>query len=62
MSGDVLQNCILSIIHLTYLFRRFNKRREDFKTLRGYNDYLEEVEDISNPRLKVYGRFNYDSI
>jgi CDK-activating kinase assembly factor MAT1 len=25
----------------------FNKRREDFKTLRAYNDYLEEVEDIS---------------
>jgi len=24
----------------------FNKRREDFKDLKGYNDYLEEVEDI----------------
>jgi CDK-activating kinase assembly factor MAT1 len=31
----------------------FNKRREDFKTLRAYNDYLEEVEDISTPLLKV---------
>jgi CDK-activating kinase assembly factor MAT1 len=26
---------------------RFNKRREDFLDLRQYNDYLEEVEDIS---------------
>ena len=26
--------------------KSFNKRREDFKTLRAYNDYLEEVEDI----------------
>lgn len=26
---------------------RFNKRREDFTDLRAYNDYLEEVEDIS---------------
>jgi CDK-activating kinase assembly factor MAT1 len=26
--------------------KSFNKRREDFKSLRAYNDYLEEVEDI----------------
>ncbi|KAG6909838.1 hypothetical protein DXG01_015111 [Tephrocybe rancida] len=26
---------------------RFNKRREDFVDLRSYNDYLEEVEDIT---------------
>ncbi|ORX42361.1 MAT1-domain-containing protein [Hesseltinella vesiculosa] len=26
----------------------FNKRPEDFSSLRLYNDYLEEVEDISN--------------
>jgi len=26
---------------------RFNKRREDFPDLRSYNDYLQEVEDIS---------------
>lgn len=26
---------------------RFNKRREDFPDLRQYNDYLEEVEDLS---------------
>jgi CDK-activating kinase assembly factor MAT1 len=26
---------------------RFNKRREDFASLRAYNDYLEEVEEIS---------------
>jgi hypothetical protein len=25
----------------------FNKRRDDFNNLREYNDYLEEVEDIS---------------
>ena len=27
--------------------KEFNKRREDFVDLRSYNDYLEEVEDIS---------------
>ena len=27
--------------------KEFNKRREDFLDLRSYNDYLEEVEDIS---------------
>ncbi|KAG0251784.1 TFIIH/NER complex subunit [Mortierella polycephala] len=26
---------------------KFNKRREDFKTLRDYNDYLETVEDLT---------------
>ncbi|KAE9462541.1 hypothetical protein C3L33_05550, partial [Rhododendron williamsianum] len=26
---------------------RFNKREEDFPSLREYNDYLEEVEDMS---------------
>jgi hypothetical protein len=26
---------------------RFNKRREDFKSLKEYNDYLEKVEDLS---------------
>jgi hypothetical protein len=26
---------------------RFNKRPEDFPSLRAYNDYLEMVEDIS---------------
>jgi len=28
------------------ILKEFNKRREDFKTLREYNDYLEEVEDL----------------
>lgn len=32
---------------LLQLTSRFNKRREDFLDLRSYNDYLEEVEDIS---------------
>ena len=27
--------------------KEFNKRREDFLDLRSFNDYLEEVEDIS---------------
>lgn len=26
---------------------RYNKREEDFPSLREYNDYLEEVEDMS---------------
>ena len=30
---------------------RFNKRREDFPDLRSYNDYLQEVEDISKSPL-----------
>jgi CDK-activating kinase assembly factor MAT1 len=30
---------------------RFNKRREDFPDLRSYNDYLQEVEDISKSHL-----------
>jgi len=29
-----------------YILEIYNKRREDFKDLRSYNDYLEEVEDI----------------
>lgn len=32
---------------LTVVHKRFNKRREDFPDLRSYNDYLEQVEDIS---------------
>jgi len=32
---------------------RFNKRRENFKTEREYNDYLEMVEDISMFRACV---------
>jgi CDK-activating kinase assembly factor MAT1 len=30
---------------------RFNKRREDFPDLRSYNDYLQDVEDISKIHL-----------
>jgi len=30
---------------------RFNKRREDFPDLRSYNDYLQDVEDISKSHL-----------
>ncbi len=29
------------------LFPSYNKREDDFPTLREYNDYLEEVETIS---------------
>ncbi|KAH9030675.1 CDK-activating kinase assembly factor [Lactarius pseudohatsudake] len=32
------------------LAKEFNKRREDFPDLRSYNDYLQEVEDISKRR------------
>ena len=32
---------------------RFNKRREEFKNLREYNDYLEDVEEISTPPTLV---------
>lgn len=37
----------------------FNKRREDFPDLRSYNDYLEEVEDISKC---TYIRLSLNSI
>jgi hypothetical protein len=30
---------------------RFNKRRENFLDLKAYNDYLEEVEDISESNI-----------
>lgn len=30
-----------------YWIYRFNKREDDFTTLKEYNDYLEEVEDMS---------------
>ncbi|KAI0282179.1 CDK-activating kinase assembly factor MAT1-domain-containing protein [Russula aff. rugulosa BPL654] len=33
------------------LAKEFNKRREDFPDLRSYNDYLQEVEDISKSHL-----------
>ena len=32
----------------------FNKRREDFPDLKSYNDYLEEVEDISRAILAIF--------
>jgi CDK-activating kinase assembly factor MAT1 len=39
---------------------RFNKRREDFPDLRSYNDYLQEVEDISKCiNLTRLYRFQY---
>lgn len=52
----------------------FNKREEDFMTLKDYNDYLEEVEDLvfnllhdvdvqkTNARLEAYRQQNLDSI
>ena len=33
--------------------KEFNKRREDFIDLRSYNDYLEEVEDISKQQQTI---------
>lgn len=45
--------CIYNIkYHLSLYFSilqclRFNKREDDFPSLREYNDYLEEVEDMS---------------
>lgn len=32
---------------LVLLFYRFNKREDDFSSLKEYNDYLEEVEDMT---------------
>ncbi|RWR82333.1 CDK-activating kinase assembly factor MAT1 [Cinnamomum micranthum f. kanehirae] len=32
---------------LTFVVHRFNKREDDFPSLKDYNDYLEEVEDMT---------------
>lgn len=32
---------------ITLCVTSFNKREEDFEDLKAYNDYLEEVEEIS---------------
>lgn len=44
-----LQCCVcIEQICLFLVGNRYNKRMEDFKgNLRAYNDYLEEVEEIS---------------
>ncbi|KAK4391235.1 hypothetical protein Sango_2186800 [Sesamum angolense] len=45
---------------------RYNKREEDFPSLREYNDYLEEVEDMNVPaieaRIAQYQRENAEQI
>lgn len=33
--------------YIMHSLSRFNKREEDFPSLKEYNDYLEEVEDMS---------------
>lgn len=38
---------LLTSIVCMDLLSRFNKTREHFPTLKDYNDYLEEVEDMS---------------
>lgn len=38
-------------------FCRFNKQEEDFPSLREYNDYLEEVEDMSMRRFIFFCTF-----
>lgn len=37
------------MIYPIFKWHRYNKREEDFPSLREYNDYLEEVEDMSKP-------------
>ena len=56
------------------VLKDFNKRQEDFSTLRDYNDYLEEIESIifslvynidiinTNKRIEQYKRENKDVI
>lgn len=34
------------IYNLDFFLCRYNKREEDFPSLREYNDFLEEVEEI----------------
>ena len=36
---------------------RYNKREEDFPSLRDYNDYLEEVEDMSKKSSVKMGKY-----
>ena len=54
--------------------RDFNKRREDFGSLRDFNDYLETIEDIifnlsnnieiieTNKKIQAYKEANKESI
>jgi len=45
---DLFRKCAKTVVMiLVFFLSRFNKRKEDFVDLRSYNDYLEEVEDIS---------------
>jgi len=41
--ADGFHSCVFT----DYYFERFNKAEKDFPTLLEYNNYLEEVEDIS---------------
>lgn len=51
-SGRISSDFSTRPVDETYWFKshRFNKERDDFATEREYNDYLEMVEDISEPR------------
>lgn len=41
---------------LTALTRSYNRREEEFASAKAFNDYLEEVEDISAPLLALLSR------
>ena len=41
--------------HNHILLCSYNKTEKDFSTLREYNDYLEEVETISESVIKQHG-------
>ncbi|XP_020528114.1 CDK-activating kinase assembly factor MAT1 isoform X3 [Amborella trichopoda] len=59
ISGDLNHKCCISPVATSTVFMSttilismaalilFNKRQEDFPSLREYNDYLEEVEDMT---------------
>ena len=47
--GDSNWVCSQSALDIIFvIYHSFNKRQEDFPSLKEYNDYLEEVEKIGN--------------
>ena len=48
-----LTTCVRLLLLLCLFGFSFNKKEEDFDTLREWNDYLEQTEDISTPNTSA---------
>lgn len=52
--ADFLSSVLPFVSSIVFFHCRYNKRDVDFSSLRDYNDYLEQVEDIGKrPDVKV---------